>query len=233
MVQTPIKLPPVQPQERRPGTWERGRPALGGRWKTWGAGILAGILVLLVIVLLPRRKEPIVPAPKPSTGVVEVTTVPAGAVVWVNGKERGPATQALPLDVAAGAIEIEARLPGFQSAGAKINLAAGGHSPVALTLAPVLTLKLLCSSDGRVTVNDEPPTAIQDGQYIRQFPIGDYNIKLQTGRTGSMSFSFKVVPDGPAIVTAPVARDVAALVVSNFGDHGSDSQRRPSGEGEA
>ena len=214
------EVPAVQPQKQVFGAWQHFRSAIVARRRTWTASVLIGLLALSVIAVLSQRRRPATQKPvTASVGVIEVTTLPSGAVVWVNGKESGTATQPLHLQLPAGTIELEARLPGYQSAGAKVDLTAAARSSVALTLAPTLTLKILCSNDGKVTVNDEQPTAIQEGQFVRQLPVGDYDLKIETGLSGRMSFSFRAVPDGPAVVTKdPAARDVAALLVTNFGD---------------
>lgn len=217
-IETALELPELRRPQRAFAKWAPGRAAIKERWRTIGAVGLVGFLGILAIafVLKPKR---VVVLPNPSVGVIEITTLPAGAIVWVNGKERGTATQAIRLQLPVGQIALEARLPGYRPAVAKVDLTAAGHSPVALTLAPVLTLKILCSGNGNMTLNDEQPMAVLEGQIVRQLPVGDYALKFETGSSGRMSFSFRVVPDGPAVVTKdPIARDVAALVVSNFGD---------------
>lgn len=218
-VTDPVESPKVPPKKPGPGTPERVPAAIGEHWKTLGAAVVVGLLLLVVIVLATRKRQP-PPLPTASTGEVEVTTNPAGAAVWVKDKDSasGTATQPLHLQLPVGSIGLEARLPGYKPAAATVDVKPAGRSAVVLTLEPVLTLRVNCSC-GKVTVNDEPLTPVQEGQFTRQLPVGDYTVKLVTGASGQMSFSFKVVPDGPAIVTTPLSvRDVTGLVVSNFGD---------------
>lgn len=214
----PAESPVAQLKKMPSAAWQRARSVIEARWKTLGAAVMVGFLAVFVLVFVRVPRRPKLPPPGPNVGEIEITTQPAGAMVWVNGNQREAATQALRLRLPVGPITLEGRLPGYKTAVSKVDLAASGNSPVILTLVPVLTLKILCSS-GKVTVNEEEPAAIEDGQYVRQLPVGDYNIKVETGPAGRMSFSFRVVPDGPAVVTKdPSVRDVTGLVVSNFGD---------------
>ena len=165
-------------------------------------------------------------------GVVEVTTVPVGAVISVKrmgigvveettfpvAAESGTATQALRLELPVGPIEIKAKLPGYQPALAKVVLTTASNSPVTLALVPVLALKLSFPSEGRVAINNEEPVTVKDGQFFRELPVGRYSVGLGTGR-GTLAFAFEVRPEGPAVITGPPrAREVSALLISNFGD---------------
>ena len=88
-----------------------------------------------------------------------------------------------------------------------------------LTLAPVLALKLQFPSEGRVAINDEEPVTVQDGQFLRELPVGAYSVKFSTGRSTTVAFTFEVRADGPAAITGPPAvQGVSALFISSFGD---------------
>ena len=90
----------------------------------------------------------------------------------MNGKPIGTATGALQVQLDFGTVEIEAKLPGFQTLKTTIELARGTHVPVALQLRPVLALKLLLPMDGRVAIDNEEPVIVQDGQFSREFALG-------------------------------------------------------------
>ena len=63
------------------------------------------------------------------------------------------------------------------------------------------------------------PVTVKDGQFFRELPVGTYSVQLSTGRSGTVTFGFEVRPEGPAAITRiPSAREVSALLVSNFGD---------------
>ena len=199
--------------------WQRALSLVKARPKLWGAGALAGLSVLLLIgaVSLILRPKPSKVAPK--EGTLEITTSPAGAAVLVNGKPAGTAMPALLLSMAAGSVEIEARLPGYQTTKTEVKLAGGARLAVPLTLPPVLALKLSFPSEGRVAINNEEPVTVTDGQFFRELPVGTYSVKLSTGRSGTIAFAFEVRPDGPAVITGPPrAQEVSALLISNFGD---------------
>ena len=125
----------------------------------------------------------------------------------------------LQLSLTPGTVDIEARLPGFQTAKTTVNLVAGARLAVPLTLAPVLALKLQFPSEGRVAINDEEPVTVQDGQFLRELPVGAYSVKFSTGRSTTVAFTFEVRADGPAVITGPPAvQGVSALFISSFGD---------------
>ena len=215
------EVKPAPPMVRAAPVGERALSLVKARPKVWGAGALAILAVVVVIVIasrVPKRRDfngPVVVAQK---GTLEITTIPPGAAVFVDGKPSGitvPGT----LSRDAGPVEIEARMPGYQTAKAAVNLAAGAHLSVPLTLAPVLALKLQMPSEARVAINNEEPAAVQDGQFFRDLPVGTYAVKILTGRSGTITFAFEVRADGPAVITEPPrAQEVSALLISNFGD---------------
>jgi hypothetical protein len=185
------------------------------RWLPLTAALLLGIAA--VIFVIARKPAAVVRFPSTASVGLEITTQPEGATVWVNGKESGVASNVLRLQLPSGTVDLEARLPGYQSATARVNLVPK-RSAVSLTLAPVLLLRIQCS-DGVVTVNGNQPEAIKDGLFLRQLPVGDYTVSIQTSTNGRVSFSFEVVPDGPAVITQePAVKDASALLISNFGN---------------
>jgi len=218
----PAKAPPpktVSPQVRTIAVWQRGLTLVKARPKLWGGGALAGLAVLLLILFVSRRSGPPPPPPTPPQGTLAITTSPSGAAVLVNGKPAGTALAPLQFSLPPGSVEIEARLPGFQTARTTVNLAAGARLAVPLALAPVLALKLQFPSEGRVAINDEEPVTVQDGQFLRELPVGAYSVKFSTGRSTTVAFKFEVRADGPAAITGPPAvQGVSALFISSFGD---------------
>ena len=211
------------PMARTPHTWQRVSSALAARRRVWGAAALAVLSLLLLIGaagLIANRKSSKVRSPaSPPSGTLEITTSPPGAVIWVNGTPRGTASTALQVTEPAGSVQIEAKMPGYRPTAVNRQLANQAYVPVSLVLEPVLALKLLLPSQSRVVINDEPPVALQDGQFSREFAPGTYSVKVFTGRNGSIAFGFEVRPDGPALITTPPsAQEASALFVSNFGE---------------
>jgi eukaryotic-like serine/threonine-protein kinase len=215
--------PGPAPVEPLPAAARPALPALLAQPKIWGGLAVAAVVILsifAVVKLVPGKKPVVVPvAPQPAA--LEITTSPAGALVLVDGKESGTASSALQLRLDPGTVQIEARLPGYQTARATANLQAGVHSPVNLTLTPILALKFLLPGDGQVTVNQEQPVKVEGGVFSRELTPGTYSVKITTGRSGVLSFAFQVDAGGPAVLTAPPnSQDVSALLISNFGGQG-------------
>lgn len=218
-VPTPV-APPQQP--RKPAL-----PAALLRPKIWagvGAAVVALVLIVGVAKLIPRKQPaaPPVAATAVRQAVLEVTTSPAGALILVDGKESGTASAPLGLTLNAGTVQVEARLPGYQSARASADLQPGVRSPITLTLTPILSLRFLLPGDGDVTVNDEQPVKVEGGTFSRDVTPGTYTVKIKSGQTGQLSFGFQVAPDGGlvALSSPPTAKDVSALLISNYGDQG-------------
>jgi serine/threonine-protein kinase len=216
--QAPEPAPPV----RTPPGWQRALSLVKARPRLWGAGALAGLSVLLLVgavSLISSRKPSGVAPVVLKQGTIEISTSPPGAAILANGKPSGTAMPALQLSMTAGSVEIEARKPGYQAAKTTVNLAGGARVPVSLTLAPVLALKLLFSTESRVAINNEEPVTVHDGQFLRDLPVGTYSVRLTAGRSGIVAFVFEVRPEGPAVITGPPSvQEVSAILISNFGD---------------
>src|ERR1019366_4992650 len=203
-IEPSARAPEPAPAVRTPPGWQRALSLVKARPKLWGAGALAGVLLLLLIGTVSVISRPKRDRWVPKQGTLVITTFPAGAAVLVNGKPSGTATPALQLSMAPGSVAIEARMPGYQTAKTTKNLAGGARVPVSLTLAPVLVLKLQLPSEGRVAINHEAPVTIQqDGQFFRELSVGTYAVNVSTGRSGAVAFEFEVRPEGPAVITGP------------------------------
>lgn len=211
------------PVERPPEAARFALPAWLTQPKLWAGLAAAAVAVFLVIgvVRLVSSKKPRGVPPTPQQAVLAITTSPAGAVVLVDGKESGTASSALELPLTPGTVQIEARLPGYQTARTTANIQAGVRSPVTLTLTPILALKFLLPGDGQVTVNQEQPVRVQGGEFSRELTPGTYSVKISTGRRGYLNFAFQVDGSGPALLTAPPSSgDVSGILISNFGGQG-------------
>ncbi|HEV3332901.1 MAG TPA: protein kinase [Bryobacteraceae bacterium] len=212
----PVKQPPAPAKPAGPPVWAQPK-ALGGV----AAAAVTLLLIFGAVKLFSGRKPAVVVPATPQQAVLEVTTLPPGALVLVDGKESGTASSPLGLPLNAGTVQVEARLPGYQAARGTATLQAGVHTPLSLTLTPILALKFLLPGDGEVTVNDEQPVKVEGGAFSRELTPGTYSVKVVAGRSGLLSFTFQVDAGGPATLTAPPnARDVSGLLISNFGEQG-------------
>jgi serine/threonine-protein kinase len=211
----PVPEPaPAAPQPPPPKSRAPLSPSV--RWAIFGgAGVVA--LIGLVIVLVPLfRKKPIPPA---APVKVEVRTTPPGAVVRVNGRIRG--TAPFQLEDAPGVYQVEATLDGYLPASASATLAQGATSPIELTLQPMSqTVRVFSDiADGKIVLDDQPARDLMDGQWtLDSVPPGKHTIKV-TGRSIEASFGFELIPGGvPVVSGAPAVKNIAALVVSSFGN---------------
>ncbi len=149
----------------------------------------------------------------------EVRTQPPGAAVRVDGKVRG--TSNFPLTVPPGTYQLQATLDGYLPASTSITVAEGAAKPVELTLQPMpQTVRLFTdATEGKVTLDDQPPRDLLEGQLtIESVAPGKHTVTI-AARNSEASFVFELVPGGVPVITGPPAvKNVAALVVSSFGN---------------
>ena len=138
-----------------------------------GLAIAALVIVMLIgLLVVPPGK------PKPARvishqGIVEIASSPPGAAIWVNGKESGTTVSVLRLSLAAAPVQIEARLPGYRTVRASVDLSAGARTPVYFELTPVLQLKVVLPAQGQVAINGEQPEQILEGEFSRELPVAE------------------------------------------------------------
>jgi serine/threonine protein kinase len=186
------------------------------RWAILG-GTIALVLIAAVIFGLRyfhKKAPPAIPAVS-----VEIQTTPPGAVVRVNGKIRG--TSNFRLEEAAGAYQIEATLDGYLPASVSATLKQGANNPIALTLQPMSqTVRLFTDlADGKATLDDQPPRDLLDGQLtLDSVTPGKHTVKV-ANRSSEALFVFEMVPgSAPVVGGAPTVKNLAALLVTSFGN---------------
>jgi hypothetical protein len=161
------QVPEPKPRVRATPVWQRALSFVKARPKAWGAGALAGLAVLLLIVVVSRPAKPKVQhVVSREYGPLESNTAPSAPAVFLAGKPSVTPATALQLSVAPGPVEIEAGLPGYQTKKIAVTVAGGAGQAVSLTLVPVVALKLQFPSEGRVAINNEDPVNVQDGQLV-------------------------------------------------------------------
>jgi hypothetical protein len=171
------------------------------------------VVTVLDVARAPRPIPPTIP----NEGTVAVSTTPAGAAIWINGRQNGTATSTLHVKLPVGSVHIEARLPGYRPAETTIDVTGGSRTPVALALVPVLELKLLCSGNAKAIIDEGQAIDLQPGESVRELAVGKHSVRLSTGARGEASFSFDLEPGiSQAMTEAPRTRDVASLLISNF-----------------
>lgn len=212
-VQPDVAPPPVQPPAPQPKPKAPMKPAT--KWAIiGGAGAFAVVLLAIVAFTMLPRKEA-------GTGTIsfEVRTQPPGAVVRVDGKIRG--TSNFPLAVEPGTYQLQATLDGYLPASTSITVTAGAAKPVELTLQPMpQTVRLFADvAEGKVTLDDQPSRELLEGQLMIESVVPGKHTVTIAARNSQASFEFELVPGGVPVITAPPAvKNVAALVVSSFGN---------------
>lgn len=201
--------PPPQPKPKAP-------MSPGVKWAIiGGVGAFAALLLAVVGFNLLRKGS----TPADTTINVEVRTQPPGAVVRVDGKIRG--TSNFSLGVAPGTYRLQATLDGYLPASTSITVAQGAAKPVELTLQPMpQTVRLFTdATEGKVTLDGQPPRDLLEGQLtIDSIAPGKHTVTI-AARNSEASFVFELVPGGVPVVTGPPSvKNVAALVVSSFGN---------------
>ena len=212
-VQTPPppKLPPMPPPV---GT---GRPNANKTWKSaLLLGVVAGAVVSIVVLALlvnQVRKRNLI-----ATVEVQLATTPPGAAIRVNGEPKCNSNCAVSLSP--GDYQVTAFLDGYEPAASTVKVTALQPASVNLKLEPQpQTVRILTDlAQGQVSMDDQPPADLQDGQFvINKVQPGTHKIKVMS-KSGDASFAIQIAEAKQPEVTGPVsARNLIAVVVSSMG----------------
>ncbi|MGE5569111.1 MAG: protein kinase domain-containing protein [Rhodospirillales bacterium] len=205
--EAPAPEPPTKPKQAKEPMSPSTKWAIVG-----GASAFAAVLLTIVTFT----------ALHPGSGKVgitfEVRTQPPGALVRVDDKIVG--TSNLQLTVSPGTYQLQATKDGYLPASRSITVAEGA-APVELTLKPMpQTVRLFTDAvEGQVTLDDQPPRDLLEGQLtIESVAPGKHTVRI-AARNSEAFFTFELAPGGVPVVTSPpVVKNVAALVVSSFGN---------------
>ena len=173
--------------------------------------------MIAVIAFIAKRGGPAAP-PVAATVPVEIHTAPEGASIRINDQDRG--TSNLKLDLPAGTYQLTAAKEGYQPAVATVTAASGAPASVDLTLQPLAqTARVLTDLDaGKVSLDDQPAGDLQEGQFvIESLTPGAHNLKV-SGAHGQATLAFDVKPGSAPVLGAVTAKEVVAVVVSQFGN---------------
>lgn len=215
----PSAPPPSAPPPNKPAA-----PAAAFNWKRAVAvGGVVGLLIAAggIFTIRNARKKAAEQAQIPAGATsVAVKTQPAGASIRVNGEVK--CTSDCNIELPTGTYEVQAVLPGYESASNSVNVTAGTPALVALTLQPLgLSVRLFTDLQaGKVTLDGNPLGDLQDGQLVldRVSP-GKHAVKV-TNQAIEASFEFEAKPGQAPVITSPVvARNVLAILVSNAGKY--------------
>jgi hypothetical protein len=207
-------VPPQQPPPKGPTNWSR--PLLLGAV----IGAIVSIILLAVVVNAARKHNAAEKQKElAAAGVqVDMATTPPNASIRVNGEQK--CNSPCQVSLAPGSYQVMAFLDGYEAATSTLNVTAGQPANVNLTLAPqTQSVRILTDLDaGTVTVDDQPPAELQDGQFvIDNVTPGQHTIKV-TGKTGEASFSFETAVAKPPVVSGAItAKNLVAVLVSSLG----------------
>ena len=218
---TPPKLP-VPPLAPAPVASVPEKPSNGALpWKRAlmigaAVGAVLAVAVIIIVVSMARRRAQQQIAS--SEIALEIATVPPGANVRINGDSR--CTSNCKISLPAGNYQVTAFLDGYEVAASGVELVAGKPASISLTLEPQPpSLHIVTDLDqGKVTLDNQPPADLQEGQFsAERLQPGAHTLKL-TGRNGGASFSFEVAPAALPAITAPLTvRNLNAILLTSFG----------------
>ena len=210
--------PPAPPAMASPGAVQAGPGGPGEKRKRmWIAiGALVGLLAVLgpIAWLIHRQKS----LPIFAVSSLKVGATPSGAEVFVDGQDQGVASPNLELKLAAGAHELEARMPGYSAASQRVEIKAGERAAVNLVLNPNVILRLFGPLGLKASIDGGAAVDVPEGRLLRELTAEKHSVRISNGKGAELQFSFDVGPAGlPIFQAPPQIRNFNALLVSNFG----------------
>jgi hypothetical protein len=181
-------------------------------------GIAAGAVVAIVLIgflAYQARKRYLAQAEVE----VRMATLPAGASIRVNGEPKcdSDCNMGLP----PGEYQITAFLDGYEPAAANITVNPGKPAAVSINLTPARqSVRILTDlPQGRVTLDDQPPVELQDGQAVFDgLEPGTHSISVVSG-AAQASLTVTVEEAKPPVISGPmVAKNMVAVAVATVGN---------------
>jgi hypothetical protein len=208
--------PPARPQAPAPPPPP---PATGSGWKSaLLIGAIAGLLIsIAVLTFLVKRAR----AGRTLAAVaVRVATTPPGAAIRVNGEPKCNSDCSVPLPP--GEYQVTAFLDGYQPSASTVKVTAAGPASVDIKLEPQPQMLRILTDlpQGQVTLDDQPPADLQDGQYvINKVQPGKHTVKISS-RGAEASFPVEIAAAHQPSVAGPVtAKNLIAVLVSSMGSN--------------
>ncbi|MBI2686005.1 MAG: PEGA domain-containing protein [Acidobacteria bacterium] len=220
----PAPPPPTGPGPRIPSGVSPAlppkAPPVAFNWKR--AAAVGGVIGLLVaaggIYTIQNARKAKDPLANSAHVKVAVKTNPPGASIRVNGEVK--CTSDCNIELTPGPYEVQAVLPGYETASSKLEVTASNPPNVDLTLQPLpLSVRLYTDfSAGKVTFDGAPYGDLQDGQLILdRIAAGKHTIKV-TSQANEAQFEFDAQPGRQPVIAGPVtARNTLAILVANAG----------------
>ena len=217
----PSGLQPPPPQQPQPQQQQPPKPpAAAFNWKRAAAvGGVIGLIIAAGGIYTIQNARKAKDAVATSTNLkVAVKTNPPGASIRINGEVK--CTSDCNIDLPPGPYEVQAVLPGYETASSKLDLTAAAPGNVDLTLQPLpLSVRLYTDfTAGKVTFDGAPYGDLQDGQLILdRIAAGKHTIKV-TSQANEAQFEFDAQPGRQPVISGPVtAKNTLTILVANAG----------------
>ncbi len=207
--------PPISPAAK-PGSPS---PAKSGKKKKWSqplwVGILAGAALSIVLILVITGFFGEEPGPRDVP--VQITTLPTGATINVEGQAQC-ADDCL-LQLPPGEYQVRAELPGYEPYITLLNVEEGKLAALDIQLQPQQTsLRILADlNNGTVTLDGEKAGDLEQGEFtINDLTPGEHEVVV-AGGSSRAQFHFTVAEGAAPKIDGPVTtRNLLAVLVSNF-----------------
>lgn len=198
-------------------------PSNGLNWKRAMAigaaiGLVGAAGILVTLVNLARTRNNPAPQPNGTLAAINITTVPVGARIQINGEEK--CVSPCKLQLPPGDYRVQAQLEGYDPTLSPHTLVAG-QPPVEVTMtltSQAQSLRIFSDIAGKVAIDGKPQGDIAEGSFILdRVPAGPHTVSV-TGSSADASFSFDVTPGkAPDIKGPTIAHNLLAVVVANAG----------------
>ena len=208
-------------------------PGLPSLDKKWRRGLLAAVATTLLLVATglgiwsfgrsAPREAPAPLASLPSRQLIQIKSVPAGAIILVDGQQCGTSTCQLELE--GGRHQLEATLIGYHTTELTLDLdplTPRAGEGVVLELEPWAPF-LRVSADldsGEVSLDGEVLGELQDGEFeveLDSLAPGEHTLEV-SGRGAAAGITFESAPGLRATVHGRLrTRNLNAAVVSSLG----------------
>ena len=178
--------------------------------------LAAGIIGVLLVAFAVWRYWPVHPALIP----IEIHTTPPGARIRINGFELG--TSNLSFGLPAGDYQVEASLPGYETAINSIAVARGKPSSFEVTLQPsAKSLRVTTNLEqGQVWLDDKQIGVLKNGSFGLPDPApGPHSLRIVAGPSDQdATIQFQATSEGMAVSQPLQARQLQVVVVSTSKD---------------
>lgn len=221
---TPQPVPPIPPAGSKPfNPQEMAPPPHAAAPPNWKRAVMIGALVAILVGVLGFGALIVRKRLNGSKEIsIAVSTTPAGASVRVDGQPNCTAPCSLSLQP--GDHQITAFLDGYEPAASGVMALPGKTlSPITLSLDPLpQTIRVLTDlPQGKVTLDDQPPVDLQEGQLVLEKVVPGPHMLKVTGPNAEAELTFNLVDAQiPSVGGKIQSRNLLAVVVTSMAGHG-------------